>query len=250
MKEPRRHHYIPQFILRNFCQEKSGRLFFYSAEDKTITQKEPKEVFMARDLYRDEINNPEDRMKIERGFSVFEGEIAEIIRNRFLCEPEIVISQYEEEMIRIFFALMGFRSLNTSQSFGENAPAANKEFYSLYQKNKNLDDFWKRNLGQLVNCRSLSAILENPTIDEPGKLFMCRDIWGYTGRYISLVECPDSCEFIIGNAYPLNITGYRPNGPASEMYSFFPLSPKRVYFGLAPAIFRIFHFLALLCWLD
>lgn len=236
MNEPRRHHYIPQFILRNFCHENSEYFFYYSVEDKAITQKEPKDIFMARDLYRDEINNPEDRMKIERDFSKFEREVAEIIKDRFLCESEIVVSQYEEEMIRVFFALMGFRSFNASQSFGENAPQANKEFYSFYQKNKGLPDFWKRNLGQLVSCRSFSEIMDNPIIDEPIKVFMRRDIHGLVGRYFSMVECPDSCEFVIGDTYPVVITGYLPNGFPLEMYSIFPLSSKRAIISVCEEV--------------
>lgn len=227
MNEPRHHHYIPQFILRNFCQENSRSLFYYDVAEKTTAKKDVKDIFAHRDLYRDEINNPEDRMKIERDFGIFEGEIAKIIKDRFLSQPEIVINRDEDEKIRLFFALMGFRSYNVKKAFSENASLSNKKLYSNYQKNMDLPDFWKRNLGQLVNCRSLGEIMENTVIDDPIKKFMCRDISGYFGRYISIVESPDSCEFVISDTYPLEIRGCLSDGVQLEMYSVYPLSARR-----------------------
>lgn len=49
--EPIRQHYIPQFILRNFCFDDSNSLFFYSLKDKTVSVKNTRDVFMEKQLY-------------------------------------------------------------------------------------------------------------------------------------------------------------------------------------------------------
>lgn len=55
--EPIRHHYIPQFILRNFCFNDRGDLFYYDKENSKTSVKNTRDIFMVRNLYRDEINN-------------------------------------------------------------------------------------------------------------------------------------------------------------------------------------------------
>ncbi|MDE7323849.1 MAG: DUF4238 domain-containing protein, partial [Lachnospiraceae bacterium] len=77
-KDPVKHHYIPQFILRNFCFDDRSRLYFYNKKtSKTIIRK-TKEIFMIRNLYRDDINNIDNPMKIEKDIARFESEVAQI----------------------------------------------------------------------------------------------------------------------------------------------------------------------------
>ncbi|MBQ3901319.1 MAG: DUF4238 domain-containing protein, partial [Clostridia bacterium] len=137
MNEPKRHHYIPQFILRNFCDDRQ-RLYYYDKSRGTVEKRKTSEVFMAYNLYRDEVNNSEDPVRIEKDFSNFEREIAEILNDRFLKDNEIVISAEEDKKIKLFFALMGFRSKRTSGIFGENASAKTRKDYSAYQEDKDL----------------------------------------------------------------------------------------------------------------
>ncbi|MDE6214718.1 MAG: DUF4238 domain-containing protein, partial [Lachnospiraceae bacterium] len=35
-KEPIRHHYIPQFILRNFCFDEENRLYYFNKKTSEI----------------------------------------------------------------------------------------------------------------------------------------------------------------------------------------------------------------------
>ena len=52
-KEPVKHHYIPQFILRNFCFDDRSHLFYYDKKISKIYKRETKDIFMIRNLYRD-----------------------------------------------------------------------------------------------------------------------------------------------------------------------------------------------------
>lgn len=89
-------------------------------------------------------------------------------------------------------------------------------------------DLWKRNLGYLVNCRSLKDVIEHDKIDDPIKLFFIRDTWGVTGLYFIVVERRDCSDFIIGDSYPVVVDGILPNGISLNLFSIVPISVERV----------------------
>lgn len=235
-KEPVRHHYIPQFILRNFCFDERNHLFYYDKKTSETSKRKTKEIFMDRNLYRDDINHIENPTKIESDMACFESEVAQIIANKFLGENEISLTLEEDEKLKIFFAIMAFRSKNISDKFGIGASDENKEFYSMYQKNEDLSDFWKRNLGNLVNCRSLREILSHEGIDEPIKLFFIRDTIGYFGLYFIVGERRGHIDFIISDAYPTVVYGVMDGGMKLPMYSMFPISANRIVFLAANGV--------------
>ncbi|MDE7233199.1 MAG: DUF4238 domain-containing protein, partial [Lachnospiraceae bacterium] len=158
----------------------------------------------------------------------FESEVSKIIKERFLKGNEIAITLEENDKLLLFFALMGFRSKITRNSFGDRASEKNKALYSYYQKDGNLSDLWKRNLGKLVNCRSLEEILNHKEIDDPIKGFMYRDIVGLYGCYFIVAERRGAFDFVISDSYPTVITGSMENGLELILYSIFPISPDRV----------------------
>ena len=79
--EPIKHHYIPQFLLKNFCLDDKGHIYFYHKASKQISVKTTKDVFMTYRLYEDTINNPNDLMKIEKDFSKYENEASQVIKS-------------------------------------------------------------------------------------------------------------------------------------------------------------------------
>ncbi len=235
-REPVKHHYIPQFILRNFCFDDKSHLFYYNKRTLEISKRKTKEIFMVRNLYRDDINNIENPMKIETDMARFESEVAQIIIKRFLYENEILITLDEDEKLKLFFAIMAFRSKITSDKFGIEASVENKTFYSKYQKNGDLSDFWKRNLGNLVNCRSLREVLSHKEIDDPIKLFFIRDTFGYFGLYFIVAERRGHIDFIVSDVYPTVVYGVTDGGIEIPMYSIFPISPDRIVLLVANGV--------------
>lgn len=228
IKEPIRHHYIPQFILRNFCFNDNNDLYYYDKESQETTIRNTRDVFMEKNLYRDEINHSDNPTKVEKDLAKFENEISQIINGRFLNDKEITLTFDEEEKLRIFFAIMGLRSKNASNIFSQNASRQDKEFYSCFQGNDNLQDFWKRNLGYIINCRTVEEILNHENIDIPIKIFFQRDTLGFFGMYFVVVERKENEDFIIGDAYPVIENGLLDNGFRLQIYSIFPISPSRV----------------------
>ena len=232
--EPKRHHYIPQFVLKQFCY-KGNDLWFYDIDTESVSSRETREVFMERYLYRDD-SNEEDFLEIERDFAVYETEISKILSKQFYNEKKIYITHEESESIKLFYALMGFRSKRTSDYFKNAKDERFKEFYSQYQMDDNYDALWKRNLKEIVKCRSIEEVFNNPHIDEPIKRFMFRDT-GFDGSYLKVVETERE-EFILSDSYPVVLYATISIGPIPQldMFELFPISPTRailLIFGYA-----------------
>ena len=140
-----RHHYIPRFILKNFCFDSHEHVYYFDKIKKEFSVQKIRDIFMSLHLYRDEINTPEQPTKIEKDLAVFEGEVSKIIKEKFLYDNEIVLNINEDAKLRLFFAIMSFRSERVRDNFRENLRKESKESYSRYQKNGDFEDFWKRN---------------------------------------------------------------------------------------------------------
>ncbi len=231
--EPIRHHYIPQFILRNFCFDDNANVHYYDKISGSFSIQETRNVFMSKHLYRDEINFPDAPTKMEYDFSVFEREVSSIIKNKFLYDSEITLDMDEDSKLRLFFAIMGFRSERVKDHFKKQLNSNSKQFYYFYQSNRDFEDFWKRNLSRLVCCRSIQEVWEHEEIDEPIKVFFKRDTMGIMGMHFAVVERYESEDFIIGDTYPVVVTGYLSNGFPLHIYSIFPISPKRIVLMVA-----------------
>ena len=224
-KEPIRHHYIPQFILRNFaCDNDKKFACYYDKNTKSVSTRELREVFMERNFYRDEINCKDKPVQIEYDLSVYEREVAELIKAKFLDKRKIELTKEEDSMLKLFFAIMSFRNIHAKEQFGDRSSKESKDFYKHFQKDENLEDFWKRNLGHLVKCRSMKDVANHPEIDPPIKLFMQRDTNALYGKYIIVVEPKEGDGFILGDCYPLVFTGDFLRLP---LYDVCPISPNR-----------------------
>ena len=154
--------------------------------------------------------------------------MAQILKEHFLDGREIYITPQEDDKLRLFFAIMGFRALNISQLFGAKLTQQSKKYYKQYQADGDFLDLWKRNLGYIVQCRSFDEVWNHPQIDAPMKFFIRRDTVGYFGKYIVVAEADDNDTFILGDIYPVNVTGTKADGLPLNMYDIFPISSKRV----------------------
>ncbi len=223
---PIKHHYIPRFLLRPFCFD-DELLHFYDTKTKSIKDRKIEEVFMERNLYMDAFNNPDNPVKLELDFSKYEGEVAKTIA-RFRNDDEIILRREEEEALALFLAIMPFRSEQTRKTFSDNNDELFKQYYSVYNKEGDLEDFWKRNLEYLVQCRSLKEAFESKDIADPIKIFMFRDAAGLFGYSFTIAERRGKEDFIIGDAFPTRINVEMTNGGEMPFLYFCPISPQRV----------------------
>lgn len=228
-KEPVRQHYIPQFILKNFCFNNKGELYFFFFKNKETTIKSTKEIFMEKQLYNSTNVNFNNPTQIEKDFAKYEQEIALLIKTKIIDQQNISLTLQEEKSLHFFCALLGFRSKNVKDTFA-NPSNESKALYSQYQSDGNFVELWKRNLSVLVKCRSLDEVIKRNDVDDFIKSFMKRDCSGISSQYFVFFEKRGPIDFVIGDCYPVVISGSTNFGISLDLISFFPLTP---YFCMA-----------------
>ena len=164
-QEARKHHYIPRFKLKNFNDE-NGQVNYWSLANNKLEKRNIKSVFMNIDMYRDEELNKDDPTQIESKFSVFEGEIAELIANKILNKSEIVINRRELEKLRIFITLSALRADYRMKQYKDNSfVESTRKILLEYQPDGNFEELWKRELDYLATCRTYDDIQKSDVID-------------------------------------------------------------------------------------
>lgn len=78
-RQPKRHHYIPKFIIKNFYNE-GGRTFYFEKKNKTLKSKVAKSIFWAENLYSIVKSDDTYDPFIESAFSPLETRWAELFR--------------------------------------------------------------------------------------------------------------------------------------------------------------------------
>lgn len=221
MNKPIKQHYIPQFILKNFCFL-NDLVKYYNVEKNSIEILSTRNVFMEEKFYND-YNNFDIPEYIEIELGKFESEVARIINNKLLKDDFIKLTKEEDEKLKLFFAIMGFRNIH-AKTFFEYLPEKSKSLYGKYQNDDDYLDLWKRNLGYLAKCRSVNDVIMDSNIDEIIKEFMKRDTFYISGLYFLVFQTHGKEKFIIGDCYPTSITG----DLKIKLYDLFPISSDRL----------------------
>ena len=61
MPDPKNHHYNPKFLLEEFCEDKSPKLFVYDLEKEEIRNQIPQDVVFLGNFYNLLINGKLDK---------------------------------------------------------------------------------------------------------------------------------------------------------------------------------------------
>ena len=223
--EPIKHHWIPQFILRNFA-DKNGYVNFHNNKTGKEEYLLPKEIFVYDNLYRDDKNNPNLPVEIEHDLAALEGEVS-IIFHKLLEGDQIELSKDEYELLKLFTFIMNFRSKRSRDFFSKNLEELDKELYKEYQQDGEMNSFWKRNLAQLAKCRSLNDVVENEHLSRYVKFYAYQDTQGFEGSILMVYRIKGKEKLILSDAYP--ITDHFENGFLMKYTNFyFPISPDKV----------------------
>lgn len=222
--EAKRHHYIPQFILRNFTDE-NGQLVYWDIKENKLEKRNPRSVFMNWNMYRDEQNHKENPTEIESLLSVFESEIAELINKKMLSGNEIVLTRTELESFRIFLSLLSFRSNSRMSQYRDKK--FNSSTYAIlknYAKDENFENLWKMEIEELAKSRTYKQIQESKVIDPIIKTDFFNDL---KGNYMTFVDARGG-DFLISDVYPtLEIFPFR-RDINIHLHCLFPLSSTRL----------------------
>lgn len=113
MSQPRRHHIVPQMILRNFTNE-CGNLWCFSKNTRTCYEVSPSNIFVERDLYsavlEDDSKDALAEMKMAEGV---EAETAPLVYRLIHCAREgggLDISCEEKKTLATFFHIQNART--------------------------------------------------------------------------------------------------------------------------------------------
>lgn len=223
VSEPKRHHYIPQFILKNFNDENS-QIYYWDIANKELQKRNTRSVFMNMHMYRDDNNYPNQPTIIESALADFECEISKIINGKLLEDNQVVLKRNELEQLRIFLSLLSFRSnLRMEQYKNNRFDNATRDVLKEFSK-EDFESLWKKELFELAKARSFEEIRLNQKIDPIIKMDFFNDL---TGKYMTLVDARGG-DFIITDIYPtLEIFPLKVNANI-HLHCIYPISPTRL----------------------
>ena len=223
-QEPKKHHYIPRFILKNFNNE-NGQVNYWNIEKDKLEKRNTKSVFMNIDMYRCEPLNQDDPTQIESKLSIFEREIAELISNKILNKEEIILDRRELGKLKIFTTLLSFRSNHRMKQYSENLfDGFTRQILLKYQPDGNFKELWKREIDDIATCRCQKDIENSKNIDPIVKQEFLNDMSCF---YMTFVDTEDE-EFILTDIYPTFEVFPIDVNINLHMHCLFPLTPTRM----------------------
>lgn len=105
--KPKRHHYLPQMIQRNFLAEGETMLWYYDRKTDTYEQRTPRGIAHVRNLYSYDDVDPDQRYLLEKAFSILEDKAAPAFLKLQRGEQ---ISQEEHTVISEFVGMQYYRT--------------------------------------------------------------------------------------------------------------------------------------------
>lgn len=219
-----RQHYIPQFILKNFCHDKSkNEVFFFKVGESECSSEFVSNVFMEKYLYAKE----ENPVEVEESLANFEKETAPLFK-KFCQDPEISLTIAEDESLRLFLSLLAFRAANTRNQFANNMSEGSKALYRGNRGDVDMKDLWLENVHLLSRHRTIKGILDDSGISNYLKIFIITE---FSGFYMCLLERRGNVDFHISDCYPVVMNGETEAfGKVVNLpiYYFFPISDSRI----------------------
>ena len=219
-----RQHYIPQFILKNFCYDQNKeKVYFFEAGGDEYFSTYVSNVFMERYLY----SKDENELEIENSLARFERDVAPIFKK--LCyDAEISLTFAENERLRVFLSLLAFRSASTRDQF-DSMSELSREMYGKSSDETNMKNIWLKNVHLVSQSRSIQEVLSNPEVSTPLKVFIKHE---FSSFYMCILECRGTVDFLISDCYPVVMNGEVKllNGASFNVpiYYFYPISESRV----------------------
>lgn len=223
MSEPIKHHFVPQFIIRNFLVDTS--VWYWNIEKNIIEKRNPKSILMKKNLYKDENNHADDIMAVEKKFSIFEEEISKLINQKLLLEDKIILTRKENERLRKFLFLLSFRSANRKKQYINcDFSKSTQQILRKYVKDNDYVDLWLRELNAILECNTIDEIEKNEVLTPIIKQDIKNEIDSY---YMTIVESRGQ-DFVLTDIYPTTeVLPLNFENANFHMHQMFPISPNR-----------------------
>lgn len=150
-----RHHFIPQFILRNFSKEKDSDgdelINVYNNFTIEVDKIKISNAYMVRNLY--ESTQFEDIRQLEMDFGKYlENKVAPIIKRLVNSNKEFVINRTELKLIKKYLLITIYRTeTNMSYYLRQNINGKPELSDLLIREGESKLDFWKREMYTIVH---------------------------------------------------------------------------------------------------
>lgn len=149
-----RQHFIPQFILKNFCLEKEKDkeelIYVYSNYELRIDKKRVIDAYMVKNLY--DSTQFEDIKKLEKDLGIYlESKVASVINKLIKCENKFIINRNELKLIKKYLLIQLYRTeVNMTYYLNQNVKKVELSSSSI-QKGESKLDFWKREIYTILH---------------------------------------------------------------------------------------------------
>lgn len=221
--EAKRHHYIPQFILRNFT-DTNGKIYYWDMENNKLKKAKIRDIFMNLNMYRDEINHDDNPTYIEKSLSIFENDIAKLIKEKFLNTSIIKITRKELESLRIYLELQSFRDDYRKKQYANgNFDSSTKEILLKYAPDGDFENLWKKEIEAISKCRTIEEIRNSKIIDPIIKQDFINLMMG---QYMTIVDARGE-DFLLSDVYPTLEIFPISNGINLHLHFIYPISMNR-----------------------
>ena len=133
MPEPKKHHYVPQFLLKEFLPYNVDQLWVYDIQKEEIRLQKPAEVACETNFYSILTDGTLDR-QLEKKFSQIESKAKSIIEK---FKQQAPLSTEEKQNFACFIALTRVRTPSFINNLGKLEVAFQE--IGLFQKNQEID---------------------------------------------------------------------------------------------------------------
>lgn len=228
INQPRRHHFVPQFLLRNFADE-VGKLWFCNLTKarRTINHRPPKSIFFERDLNSIAQRNGLINVRLEDWYHQLETDAAPICEKMIssvLDRANLPISVEERAAWILFYYAQGKRSpssllrMGIEDTFEADVTRALEEF----EKEHRPATAEERKL--LADPRALERIRHSCRIHVRANCCdeVLNTLWN-RGWLFATPQNPGS-EFLVGDFMPVMMSGRRGDGLDAEAWM--PIHPR------------------------
>ena len=210
-------HYIPQFWMRNFSDDKKY-VNFVSKSGKESFEKID-DLFLFNNLYD---LSEGDAKELEKCLGSLENE-AKLIFDKLNRGKEITLSSKEYQTLHIFLKIQLSRSkINNNPTVDEEAAVVLNKLY----EGKTFNKAWKDFLMALACSRTYNDVLSSNYISEKERMMEYVD---FTQKHICVLEIKptENVRFVLSDYLPLPYSTGNEKGWL-DLIDFFPISRNRV----------------------
>lgn len=219
--KPKKHHYVPQFLLRNFCAGDNKKIYVFDKKKINVFSSSTKNIAHENNFYNDDGMGYQESTELKLGG--IENQCAPIIERIINEESLININKLEQAMICLFVTVQLTRTKSTRDFLsGMNKQIAEWMQMSGFDPNLDVDGF----------------IDQSPQEIKESSINILRTIPGDLAKYLfdkewALLKSPKNESFYLSD-HPITMHNYYPRlGRGNHGLS---LKGIEVHFPITPSL--------------